>query len=232
VSNQRPSSRASFPAGMTSENQRARAVLQGLGVHDRRVLAAVQTVPERLFELNRPGQAPSDATSGPPIPFTTLVALMVQALELRGDERVLDVGTGSGYQAALLGRLAREVYSVELEPGISEAAQRTLSKLGFDNVHVATGDASKGWPSAAPYQAIVVGAASTYVPGELIEQLDEGGRLVIAIGDERGQLVERLRKGRQSLESEVVTWCALPPLVFAQPRSPSSRPWMKAPQAF
>lgn len=215
---------------MTDEGRKAREALQGRGVHDPHLLAAMQTVPEHLFQLNRPARTPNHAARGAPLPFTTLVALMVQALELQGDERVLDIGTGSGYQAALLGRLAREVYSVELEPETSEAAKRTLSKLGFSNVVVVTGDASKGWPGAAPYQAIVVGAASTHVPEELIEQLDEGGRLVLAIGDEHGQLVERLRKGRQALESEVVTWCTLPPLVFAQPRSPSSRPWMKVPQ--
>lgn len=230
MSNSRHSSRPPHPAETPGESGGSREALRGRGVHNRRLLAAIPTVPEHLFELNWQGQRPVDRANKPPLPFTTLIALMVQALELRGDERVLDIGTGAGYQAALLGRLAREVYSVELDPGIAEAATRTLSALGLRNVHVATGDASRGWPVAAPFQAIIVGAALPDIPQELVEQLDEGGRLVIAVGDEFCQLVERLTKKRQALESEVVTWCTLPPLVLARTKPPSSRPWSKVPK--
>lgn len=149
---------------MAGEGDSGRDSLRQRGIHDRHLLAAIRTVPADMFELSRQGQRLPNTASQAPVPFTSLVALMVQALELQGDERVLDVGTGSGYQAALLGRLAQEVYSVELEAEVSEAARRTLSKLGLRNVHVATGDGSappigharrpRRRPGALPHRAV------------------------------------------------------------------------------
>src|SRR5690349_4236253 len=133
MSNSRHSARAPIRARTTGKTVSGREVLQARGVHDRRLLSTIEAVPAQLFGLNPQGQPASDDAGRSQVPLTALVALMVQALELRGNERVLDIGTGSGYQAALLGRLASQVYSVELDPRTSEAAARKLEKLGLSN---------------------------------------------------------------------------------------------------
>ena len=200
------------------------------GVHDRRVLLAMAALPRDAF-LARSTSEPDEDLSvaierGHTVPSARLIALMLQALELRGDERVLDVGTGSGYQAALLGHLAREVYSIEIDPALARSARSAVERLGCSNVHVEEGDGSTGWPSAGPYDAIIVGAAATDIPRQMIDQLAEGGRLVIPLGSEQGQLVERLRKHTDRLESETLTWCALEPLAYAWGRSRYRFPWV------
>lgn len=203
------------------------------GVHHPRVIAAIEAIPAGAFGLGQADSPPLDLPTPPgstngETPFVEVVALMVQALDLQGHERVLDIGTGTGYQAALLSRLARAVYSIEPDPQVAETARKTLHKLGFINVHVIDGDGTQGWPSRAPYEAILVGAALPEIPNRLLHQLEDGGRFVVPLGGNLGQLVERLRKNSRALVSETVTWCKLPPLVREGAARNSSYPWMRA----
>ncbi|MGH2967977.1 MAG: protein-L-isoaspartate(D-aspartate) O-methyltransferase [Solirubrobacteraceae bacterium] len=169
------------------------------GVADERVLAAVRGVPRDAFV---PPGMQDEAWSNIPLPIgcgqtisqPLVVARMCELLELRGDERVLDVGTGSGYHAALLGRLAAHVYSIELHPELSARAGRSLAAAGVHNVTLVVGDGTHGLPAYAPYDAInVAAAAEGVVPPALCEQLSPGGRLVAPVenGEQRLVLVQR-----------------------------------------
>ena len=157
------------------------------GIRDERVLAAMASLPRHLF-LPAPVRAQAYEDHAVPIGFGVtmsqpyVVAWMTEALALDGDERVLEIGTGSGYQAAVLARLAREVFTVERVPVLARRAMFALQVLGLDNVHVAVGDGSIGLPAHAPYDAIMVTAAAPSVPMELVEQLANGGRLVVPVG--------------------------------------------------
>ena len=164
------------------------------GVDDPRVLEAMQTVPRDAFVP--PAYRHLAYEDGPlPIgfgqtisqPFT--VAYMAQALKLRGDEKVLEVGTGSGYGAAVLSKLARSVWTIERIPELAESARRKLAELGYENVRVITGDGSIGLPEEAPFDGIVVTAGAPRLPEGYLEQLAEGGRLVIPVGGEGGQVL-------------------------------------------
>lgn len=167
---------------MVAEQIRAR------GVTDPAVLAAVGAVPRHLFVPkderrgayeDRPLPIGFDQTISQPY----IVALMTSLLDLRPGDRVLEVGTGSGYQAAVLSRVAGEVYSIEILKPLGERARRTLAGLGYRNVHLRIGDGYKGWPEAAPFDGIIVTAAAARVPEPLLRQLKVGGRLVIPVGD-------------------------------------------------
>jgi len=157
------------------------------GIRDERVLAAMASLPRHLF-LPAPVRAQAYEDHAVPIGFGVtmsqpyVVAWMTDALALDGDERVLEIGTGSGYQAAVLARLAREVFTVERVPVLARRATFALQVLGLDNVHVSVGDGSIGLPAHAPYDAIMVTAAAPSVPMELVEQLANGGRLVVPVG--------------------------------------------------
>ncbi len=180
------------------------------GITDERVLAAMRKVPRHLFvEEALRDQAYADHPlpigEGQTISQPYIVALMTQALELKGPEKVLEVGTGSGYQTAILAELARWVYSIERYPRLLERARRVLEALGYTNVILKLGDGTRGWPEAAPFEAIIVTAAGPRIPEPLLEQLAEGGRLVMPVGDEWSQyLVRVVKKGgkfyRQTLE--------------------------------
>lgn len=161
------------------------------GVRDPRVLAAMRAVPrERFVPEARRDEACADHPlpigAGQTISQPYIVALMSEALQLRGHERVLEIGTGSGYAAAVLARLAAEVHSVERIPGLAEGARRVLAALGVANVQVHVGDGTLGWPAAAPYDAIVVTAAGPQLPPALRAQLAPGGRLVMPVGASHG----------------------------------------------
>jgi len=157
-------------------------------------------------------------------PEELTVVTMLEALELVGTERVLEIGSATAYTTALLSRLAVEVYSVVPEPELAERRADELSALGCGNAHVVLAASEEGWPAAAPYQAILVGAAASEVPLELVNQLDEGGRLVISVGDADAQLLERFRKRTGALDAETLGTCHLrhPLSAFAPP---SGVPW-------
>lgn len=164
------------------------------GVTDERVLHAMSSIPREEF-LSGPARrhAYEDRAlaieCGQTISQPLVVALMSQAVALQPEDVALEVGTGSGYQAAVLSRLCRRVISLELEPALAEHAAATLRRLGFDNVEVAVADGSKGWPASAPYSAILVACAARELPSALVEQLADGGRLVIPMhtGSEQPQ---------------------------------------------
>jgi protein-L-isoaspartate(D-aspartate) O-methyltransferase len=175
--------------------------LRRRGISDERVLAAMERVPREAFvPAGARKHAYADAAlalpHGQTISQPYIVALICQALELQGDERVLDVGTGSGYQAAVLAELAGEVVSVERIPELAERARRNLAAAGYD-VDVREGDGSLGFPDRAPYDGIAVAASATDVPEPLYEQLVEGGRLVLPI-DESLVSITKTAGGRRA----------------------------------
>jgi protein-L-isoaspartate(D-aspartate) O-methyltransferase len=181
--------------------------LRGRGIRDERVLAAMATVPRHVF-VPVPVRDQAYGDHAVPIGFQQtisqpfVVGWMTEALALRGNERVLEVGTGSGYQAALLGLLAREVFTVERVAILARRARWTLRALGFGNVHVFIGDGSVGLAGHAPYDAILVTAAAPEVPDELVAQLAPGGRMVVPVG--RGA-IQSLRLIRRSDDDRLTT---------------------------
>ena len=192
--------------------------IRSRGVHDERVLQAMLAVERHEFV---PQGFIDEAYADKPLPIGEgqtisqqyMVAVMSEALELAGTERVLEVGTGCGYQAAVLSLLAREVYSVELNVTLSLDAQKRLERLGYTNVHVHTGDGTLGLPELAPFQGIVVTAAAPRVPEPLAEQLAEGGRLVIPVGSESEQELLVVRREGEKTTSRVINHCRFVPLV-------------------
>jgi protein-L-isoaspartate(D-aspartate) O-methyltransferase len=156
------------------------------GVTDQRVLKVMSEIPREEFVLPKLRRHAYEDRAlaiecGQTISQPLVVALMTQAVAPKPDDVALEVGAGSGYQAAVLSRLCRKVITVEREPALAEHAAATLSRLGFTNVEVAVGDGSRGWPVEAPYEIILVAAAAPGVPPALIEQLAEGGRMVIPV---------------------------------------------------
>ncbi|MCZ7575452.1 MAG: protein-L-isoaspartate(D-aspartate) O-methyltransferase [Ardenticatenaceae bacterium] len=195
--------------------QRQRLVMHRLwcrGVRDRRVLAAMASVPRHRFvpepfqwEAYRDRPLPIGCRQTISQPF--VVALMTEALALRPGDRVLEIGTGSGYQTAILSRLAAEIYSIERYSWLAERAYRVLGELSYANVFLRVGDGSLGWVERAPFDAILVTAAAPGVPPPLLEQLALGGRMVVPVGERRAQQLVRLVRGadgqltRQVLEA-------------------------------
>ena len=174
------------------ETRRARMVAEQLvarDITDPRVLDAMRSVPRHEFVPPAQRERAYDDTPlpighGQTISQPYIVALMTQLAELTPQARVLEIGTGSGYQAAVLAAIAREVWSIEILEPLARSAETTLERLGVRNVHVRNGDGWKGWPEAAPFDAIVVTAAPETVPSALLDQLAPGGRLVIPVGDD------------------------------------------------
>jgi protein-L-isoaspartate(D-aspartate) O-methyltransferase len=177
------------------------------GISDPNVLEAMKEVPRHEFVplAMRPfayADGPLPIGHGQTISQPFIVAYMTQALELTKDDTVLEVGTGSGYQAAILGKMVKEVYTIEIVPPLAESAKEVLDRLGFKNVHVKEGDGYLGWPEKAPFDAIIVTCAPDHVPGPLVSQLKEGGRLVIPVGEKGGiqQLVVLRKKDGKILQ--------------------------------
>ena len=193
--------------------------LRGRDIIDSRVLAAMGTVPRHRFvpdDLRRQAYAdgPVRLEKGQTISQPYIVALMAQLLELEGEETVLEIGTGSGYQAAVLSMLVAKVYSLERIPELARLAAEKLRVLGYENVEVLERDGSSGLPEHAPYPAIVVTAAAPKPPEPLKEQLAPEGRLVVPVGSQEGQMLERWRKGKGgALSQERIAPVAFVPLM-------------------
>jgi protein-L-isoaspartate(D-aspartate) O-methyltransferase len=193
-----------------------REVLEAVVFQDRRVARAIHRVPWEPFESSSCFTAEQ----------LNVIVRMLEALSPSRTENVLDVGTGSAYRAALLGALAGRVCSIEILPKVAAAARERLDRLGYRNVEIVHGDGSCGWAAGAPFQAIVVGGALPDVPHALIDQLSDGGRLVVPMGDAQGQLIERLcRHDAATIESTTIAPCRLRPLVLPRERR-ASVPWL------
>ena len=191
-----------------SREEMVRNQLAAGGIRKAEVLQAMAEVPRHEFvpASLRPyayADGPLPIGHGQTISQPFIVAYMTQALELTKEDTVLEIGTGSGYQAAILGKLTKEVYTIEIVPPLAESARAVLSKLGFENVHVRQGDGYLGWPEKAPFDAIIVTCAPDHVPEPLISQLKEGGRLVIPVGATGGiQQLVLLRKRNGQISKE------------------------------
>lgn len=192
--------------------------LRRQGIADPRVLKAMGRVPrERFLDEEARAWAYEDRAlaieCGQTISQPYIVALMTEALELHGAERVLEIGTGSGYQTAVLALLAAEVLTIERHPELSRRARMTLAGLGVDNVRFRVGDGALGWPEAAPFERIIVTAAASELPEQLWSQLAEGGLLVAPVGGEESQLLQAWRKQDGKPESRAICSCRFVPLV-------------------
>lgn len=192
------------------------------GIDDPGVIEAFLEVPRHLFVPQRVAHlayrdGPLDIGEGQTISQPYMVAIMVEALRLRPSDRVLEVGTGSGYGAAILSRVAREVITVERLPGLAQTARERLDALGFTNVRVVVENGSLGWPAGSPYDAIVVTAAAPRVPPSLVDQLSrDGGRLVIPVGDDFAQELIRLTRWDDETEIERLGPVRFVPLIGAE----------------
>jgi protein-L-isoaspartate(D-aspartate) O-methyltransferase len=202
------------PAGGVEvpETARERMVaeqIEARGVKDERTLAAMRKVPRHLFV---PEASMQDAYGDHPLPIghgqtisqPYIVAFMTEALGLAGGEKVLEVGTGSGYQAAVLSEIAAQVFSIEIVEALAGEARQRLAELGYRNVEVRAGDGYAGWPEQAPFDGIMVTAAAPNVPEPLKQQLKDGGRLILPLGDEFQELVVVTRQGQRFVETRVL----------------------------
>jgi protein-L-isoaspartate(D-aspartate) O-methyltransferase len=179
------------------------------GVKDPGVIRAMKNVPRHLFVPQRYRDSsyidsPLPIGEGQTISQPYIVAFMTEALDLKPEDRVLEIGTGSGYQAAVLAELVKEVYTIEIVEKLGKRAQQTLDTLGYKNIHVKIGDGYKGWPDKAPFDAVIVTCAPEEIPEPLVEQLEEGGRIIIPVG--KAGSVQRLvraikKKGRLRTEN-------------------------------
>ncbi len=168
------------------------------GVRDRDVIRAMKTVPRHLFvpekyRVSAYADHPLPIGEGQTISQPYIVAFMTEALRLKPGDKVLEIGTGSGYQAAVLAEIVKDVYSIEIVETLGKRASQTLAELGYTNIHIRIGDGYKGWPRMAPFDAIIATCAPEKIPEPLIEQLKEGGRMIIPLGGEGS--VQRLVVG-------------------------------------
>jgi protein-L-isoaspartate(D-aspartate) O-methyltransferase len=192
--------------------------LRRRGITDGAVLAAMMTVPRHEFV---PEEFRSRAYEDAPLPIgggqtisqPYIVAAMTSALRLQPGDRVLEIGTGCGFQAAVLSHLAREVFTIELRPELASAASEKLARLGYHNVHVHCGDGTFGLPEFAPFDAVLVAAAAPEVPEPLLAQLAEAGRLIIPVGDADNQELRLVEKHAGVFSSKILEGCRFVPLV-------------------
>ena len=196
-------------AQLEARERMVREQIEARGVRDPRVLAAMREIPRHEFvpEAQRASayeDRPLPIGAGQTISQPYIVAVMSELLELDGSEKVLEIGTGSGYQAAVLGRLAREVYSIEIVPELAHRAQAELARQGYANVQVRQGDGYRGWPEHAPFDAVLVTAAPDHLPQPLVEQLAQGGRMVVPVGHGAQELVRITRDERGVHEERLI----------------------------
>ncbi len=196
----------------------AEGQLRRRGIADERVLAAMGKVPREQFMPERQRRFAYDDSAlsigeGQTISQPYMVAKMLELLACRPEHRVLEVGAGSGYQAALLGELAAEVYAIEIVETLAERARQVLSRLGYENVSIVVGDGTLGYPEAAPYDRVIVSAAAPQVPPPLVEQLAEGGRLVAPVGNRGMQTCIVGSKEDGELRIERSIGCVFVPLI-------------------
>jgi protein-L-isoaspartate(D-aspartate) O-methyltransferase len=207
-----------IPDWPTERAEMVERQLRKRGIHDARVLDAMRAIPREEFlplESRVAGyrDEPAGIGHGQTISQPYMTALMAQELELTGGETVLEVGAGSGYSAAVLGALAAKVVAIELVPALAALAEQNLKKTGrLRNITIVCGDGSKGWTELAPYDGISVAAAAPDVPPKLIEQLREGGRLVIPVGDYLDQELLVIVKAEGEIRTRVATHCRFVPL--------------------
>jgi protein-L-isoaspartate(D-aspartate) O-methyltransferase len=197
---------------MVEEQLRAR------GIRDQRVLEVMGSVPRHEFV---PHQSAHHSYKDHPVPIGEgqtisqpyIVALMIEALEIESEDTVLEIGTGTGYQAAVLSRIASRVITVERLRPLAEQAAENFARLGYHNIEVVVGDGSEGLPQFAPFKRMVAAAAAADVPEALLQQLDEGGTLVLPIGDAEAQDLMRIRKRSGKLTAENLGGCRFVPLI-------------------
>ena len=182
--------------------------LQARGIKDERVLAAMAKVPREEFV---PADARAESYSDGPLPIgydqtisqPYIVAFMTENLRPKPSDRVLEIGSGSGYQAAILAELVADIYTIEIVEPLAKTAEATLQRLGYKNVHIKVGDGYKGWPEEAPFDAIIVTCAPENVPHPLTDQLKDGGRMVIPVGERFAQQLYLLEKRNGQLKESV-----------------------------
>jgi len=201
--------------------------IRNRGVKDARVLKALEETPRHLFvPKGAANQAYDDHPlfigHGQTISQPYIVALMSEVLELEPDDRVLEIGTGSGYQAAILSVLVNEVYSIEIVEELGTSARDRLAELGYDNVAVKIGDGYLGWPEKAPFDAVIVTAAPETVPEALVEQLAEGGRMVLPVGSMHQELI-LLRKKDGKITRQYITAVRFVPMVHGDEKEPGGQ---------
>lgn len=191
-------------------------LLVGHGITDRKVLDTIRRVPRHLFV---PVGMENQAYSGQNLPIgdrqfisnTYIVAFMTQALKLKPTDKVLEVGTGSGYQAAVLSNLVSQVYSIEIVGPLARSASQRLRKLGYKNVQVKYGDGYRGWAEHAPFDAIIVTAAPDHIPEPLVNQLRPGGRLVLPVGKEK-QVIKLITRSAHGSRTDTLIYTSFVPM--------------------
>jgi protein-L-isoaspartate(D-aspartate) O-methyltransferase len=190
------------------------------GIKDKRVLDAMKKVPRHLFvDASMQHRSYDDMAlaigEGQTISQPYMVAVMTELLELKGDERVLEIGTGSGYQAVILAELAQEIYTIERVLILSEQAEARFHELGYMNIHVKVGDGTSGWPEQGPFNRIIVTAGTPKLPEPLMEQLSDEGIIIAPVGDRFSQQIIKVKKSKGRLSESFHTPCVFVPLIGA-----------------
>jgi len=217
---------------LTDQERMVQNQLVRRGIRAPRVLAAMRKVPRHRFveealQHQAYGDYPLPIGEQQTISQPYIVALMTEALELQGTEKVLEIGTGSGYQAAVLAELAAQVFSVEHYPALAFRARKVIEALRYFNVQIRVGDGTLGWPEEKPFQGIIVTAGAPAIPQPLINQLAEGGRLVIPVGDRFAQTLTRVTKTPEGLKFDYYGGCRFVQLIgrfgWPEDKAPGSR---------
>lgn len=203
---------------ITLRNRMVEEQLVTRGISDERVLNAFRKVPRHKFVpnenlINAYGDYPLPVGEGQTISQPYMVALMTQCLDLKGDEKVLEIGTGSGYQAAILAELVKEVYTIERIDILAQRAKTTLDALGYANIKIKVEDGTEGWDEFAPYDGIIVTAGAPSMPEPLLEQLAENGRMTIPIGGGFSQVLILVKKERGKVIQQEICGCVFVPLI-------------------